>query len=165
MVLFSMFGTIMFISKVILAVLPNIHLLAFFTMSFTVVYRKKAIVPIFVYILLEGISQGFSVWWIQNIYIWPLLFLITLLVSRNLTKKKAMIVLPVICSLHGFLFGVLCSPVQFIFFSFDIKSTVSWIIAGFPFDLIHGISNLILGFFIYPFTLLLYKLNNLTQKN
>ena len=51
MVIFSMLGTIMFCSKIIMEVLPNIHLLGMFTMVFTVAFRKKALIPIYVYVL------------------------------------------------------------------------------------------------------------------
>ena len=45
-VLFASFGTLMFISDIAMEVLPNIHLLAMFIVTFTVVYRVKALVPI-----------------------------------------------------------------------------------------------------------------------
>ena len=39
---YAMLGSIMFCSKVIMEALPNIHLLGMFTMTFTLVFRKKA---------------------------------------------------------------------------------------------------------------------------
>ena len=45
-ILFSGLGTIMFLSKILLEWAPNIHLLGMLTMTYTVVYRKKALIPI-----------------------------------------------------------------------------------------------------------------------
>ena len=46
---FGMLGSIMFASKLALEFLPNVHLLAIFTVSFTYVFRTKALFPIYIY--------------------------------------------------------------------------------------------------------------------
>ena len=50
--------------------LPNIHLLGMLTMVYTIVFRIKALIPIYVYVFLNGIFAGFSPWWIPYLYIW-----------------------------------------------------------------------------------------------
>jgi len=40
---------------------------------------------------------------------------------------------------------------------------IAWIIAGFPFDLIHGTSNLVCGLLIVPIVLILQKLEKSTS--
>lgn len=40
--IFGMLGALMYASKVFMELLPNVHLLGVFTISFTLVYRKKA---------------------------------------------------------------------------------------------------------------------------
>ena len=59
-ILFSGLGTIMFLSKILLEWAPNIHLLGMLTMTYTVVYRKKALIPIYIYVFLNGLYSGFS---------------------------------------------------------------------------------------------------------
>ena len=49
--LFAMLGTLMYASKMIMEMFPNIHLLGVFTIAFTIVYRKKALYPIYIYVL------------------------------------------------------------------------------------------------------------------
>ena len=44
---FGMLGSIMYASKLVMELLPNIHLLGVFVVAFTVVYRKKALYPIY----------------------------------------------------------------------------------------------------------------------
>ena len=45
--IFAMLGALMYASKVIMEVAPNVHLLSVFTVAFTVVYRRKALYPIY----------------------------------------------------------------------------------------------------------------------
>ena len=54
MAVFSMLGAVMYASKVIMDAAPNIHLLGMFIVAFTVVYRKKALYPIYIFVLLTG---------------------------------------------------------------------------------------------------------------
>lgn len=162
MVIFAMLGTIMFCSKLIMEALPNIHLLGTLTMVYTVTYRHKALIPIYVYVLLNGIYAGFSLWWVPYLYIWTLLWAVTMLLPRKMPKKVAMVVYPIVCSIHGFAYGILYSPAQALMFKMDFTQMLAWIAAGFPFDIIHGIGNLVLGLFIVPLSQLLVKLNKMT---
>ena len=57
-----MFGVLMFSSKLLMEALPNIHLLGMFTVLLTVVYRSRALYPIYTYVLLNGAYAGFSPW-------------------------------------------------------------------------------------------------------
>ena len=41
---------------------------------------------------------------------------------------------------------------------FSFEQTVAWIIAGFPFDIIHGIGNFIAGLLILPLSELLERI-------
>ena len=61
MTLFALLGALMYVSKVIMEMLPNIHLLGVFVVAFTLVYRKKALYPIYIYVFLNGSFSGFSV--------------------------------------------------------------------------------------------------------
>lgn len=159
--LFAMLGTLMYASKMIMEMFPNIHLLGVFTIAFTIVYRKKALYPIYIYVLLNGLFAGFSMWWIPYIYIWTILWGITMLLPKKLPQKWAPLVYMLICSLHGFLYGVLYSPAQAIMFGFDFKTTIAWIIAGIPFDIIHGISNFFCGMLIVPIVTVLRKMDSI----
>lgn len=140
------------------------HMLGMFTMLLTVVYRKKALVPIYLYVLLNGVVSGFSMWWVPYLYIWTVLWAVTMLLPRNMSKTAQMIVYPIVCALHGLLFGVLYAPAQAVMFSLSFEQTVAWVVAGLPFDAIHAVSNLVAGLLIYPLSLLLKKLNKKAEK-
>ena len=154
-----MLGAVMFISKILMEFLPNIHLLGMLTMAYTLVYRKKALIPLYVYVLLNGVFAGFGIWWIPYLYIWTILWGITMLLPKNMPRKLAYIVYPIVCALHGLAFGVLYAPAQALFFGLDFEQTLVWIAAGFSFDLIHAVGNFVLGFLIIPVSELLRKLS------
>ena len=44
--IFGMLGAVMYVSKIIMELVPNVHLLGVFIVAFTVVYRQKALYPI-----------------------------------------------------------------------------------------------------------------------
>ena len=157
MVLFAMFGTIMFCSKILMEALPNIHLLGMFIMVFTLVFRKKALIPIYIYVMLNGIYGGFAPWWVPYTYIWTVLWGVTMLLPRNMPKKVAAVVYPVVCGLHGILYGVLYAPAQALLFGLTFKGAVAWVVAGLPFDAMHGLGNLLSGVLILPLSELLKK--------
>ena len=158
MVLFAMLGALMLCSKLVMEFLPNIHLLGMFTMVFTLVFRKKALIPIYVYVFLNGLLAGFSMWWVPFLYIWTVLWGITMLLPRNMSKKTSAVVYPLVCGLHGLFYGILYAPCQALFFGFDFKQTLIWIMTGIPWDVLHFVGNFAAGLLIVPLAELLRKI-------
>lgn len=158
--MFGMLGAVMYCSKIFMEFLPNVHLLGVFTIAFTLVYRKKALYPIYVYVMLNGLLAGFNMWWIPYLYIWTILWGVTMLLPKNAPK----IVYMLVCSAHGFLFGTLYAPAQAMMFGLDFKGTIAWIIAGLPYDCIHGVANLCVGILIVPTVKLLKKLDRIVYE-
>ena len=155
---FAFLGTLMYSSKIIMEALPNIHLLGVFVIAFTVVYRKKALYPIYVYVFINGLMSGFSMWWLPYLYIWTVLWGVVMLLPKNMPKKIRGVVYMVVCALHGFAFGTLYAPAQALLFGLDFERTMAWIIAGLPYDFIHGVSNFFCGILIVPLITLLERL-------
>ncbi len=149
-VLFGMLGALMYASKVIMEAAPNIHLLGVFTIAFTVVYRQKALYPIYTYVFLNGLFSGFSAWWIPYLYLWAVLWGITMLLPKKMPEKIKPVVYMIVNACHGFLYGTLYAPAQAIMFGLSFDAMAAWIIAGFPFDFVHGVSNFFCGLLIVP---------------
>lgn len=147
---FGMLGAVMYASKILMDVFPNIHLLGAFTMAFTIHYRKKALYPIYIYVLILGLFSGFAAWWVPHLYLWTVLWGVTMLLPRKLPKKIRIVVYMVVCALHGLLYGVLYAPAQAVLFGLDFRGMLAWIAAGAFFDVIHGISNFCAGALILP---------------
>ena len=155
---FGVLGAMMFASKLAMEALPNIHLLAIFTVAFTVVYRAKALYPIYIFTVLLGLYAGFNLWWIPHLYLWMLLWGAAMLLPKRMPRGAALIVYAVLCSLHGMLYGALYAPAQALMFGFTFDQTVAWIAAGLPWDIVHGIGNLGLGLLVLPMVTLLRRL-------
>ncbi len=158
-----MLGALMYVSKLLMELLPNIHLLGTFIIAITVVYRKKALFPIYTYVLTDGIISGFATWWLPYLYVWTVLWGVTMLLPKEMPKKVRPIVYMVVCALHGFLFGILYSPAQALLFGLDFKGMLTWIAAGLPFDITHGISNFFCGMLICPIIKILQNAEKYTR--
>lgn len=161
---FAMLGALMYALKAIMELLPNVHLTGVFIVALTVVYRKKALYPLYVFVFVTGLLNGFGTWWIPYLYIWLPLWLVTMLLPKNLSGKKAVIIYMIVCSLHGFLYGTIYAPAQALLFGLDFKGMVAWIVAGLPFDAIHGVSNFVCGILVVPLVELLRRVEKLVGK-
>lgn len=161
---FGMLGALMYASKLIMEVVPNVHLLGVFTVALTVVYRKKALYPIYTYVFLNGLFAGFAAWWIPHLYLWTLLWGAVMLLPQNMPGKVRPIVYMSVCAAHGFLFGTLYAPAQALLFGLDFQKMIAWIVAGLPWDAVHGVSNFICGMLIVPIISIIRKVENRIQR-
>ena len=157
-VVFGMLGALMYASKMLMEIAPNVHLLGVFTMAFTLVYRKKALYPIYTFVLIQGVLSGFAAWWIPYLYLWTVLWGVTMLLPQNMPKKVAPVVYMVVNACHGFLYGTLYAPAQAIMFGLSFDRTLAWIAAGLPWDFVHGVSNFFCGILIMSIVRLLRRL-------
>ena len=157
---FAMLGALMYASKVVMEFAPNVHLLGVFTVAFTVVYRKKALYPIYTYVLLNGIFCGFATWWLPYLYIWAVLWGAVMLLPKKMPAGIRPLVYMLVCSAHGFLFGTLYAPAQALLYGLSFQGMIAWIIAGLPWDCIHGVSNFLCGILIVPIITLLRRMEN-----
>ena len=161
MAVFAMLGALMYASKMIMEVAPNVHLLGVFTIAFTVVYRKKALYPIYTYVLLNGIFCGFATWWIPYLYLWAVLWGATMLLPKRIPEKLRPLVYMLLCAAHGFLFGTLYAPAQALLYGLSFQKMIAWIITGLPWDFVHGVSNFFCGILIVP----IVKILTFLEKN
>ena len=154
-----MLGAIMFSSKQLLEFLPNVELVSTLTMVYTLVYRKRALIPIFLFILMEGILHGFATWWLPYFYLWPILWGITMLLPKTSPERLQAPVYAITCSLFGLAYGSLYAPFQaVIYLGGDLSKMYKWILAGLPFDIVHAQGNLGMGLLIVPMVRLLREL-------
>jgi len=121
--------------------------------------------PIYTYVLLNGMFSGFATWWIPYLYVWTILWGVTMLLPQNMSKSIKPIVYMAANACHGFLFGVLYAPAQAILFGLGYDAMIAWIMAGLPFDFIHGVSNFFCGMLIVPIISVLQRLEQNTGRN
>ena len=74
----SLLACLMFGAKFAMQNIPNVHLGAVLLIVATLRFGHKALYMAFVYVMLEGLFFGFSIWWIPYTYIWAILVLAVL---------------------------------------------------------------------------------------
>ena len=116
--IFALLGAIMYTSKVVMEFLPNIHLVGVLIVAYTLVYRAKALIPLYVFIFLVGLFGGFSAWWIPYLYIWLPLWAAAMFLPKKL-EKRYILLYSVVCTMHGMLYGILYAPMQALLFGLD----------------------------------------------
>ena len=152
LVLIALLSALLIVAQVGLAFLPNIEVVSLLIILYTLFFKKKTLYVIYIFALLQGLIYGFGIWWIMYLYVWTILWGITLL----LKEEKNPIIWAFISGFFGLFFGTLCSVPYFI--SGGVGMGLSWIASGLMMDIIHGIGN----FFV---ALLLFKpLHNAFQK-
>lgn len=161
--LFAMYGALMYVSKYIMEGLPNIHPLTMFIVTFTVVYRIKALIPIYVYVFINGLYSGFDIWWMPYLYLWAVQCLITLLIPKKIPDKASAVVYPLLCALLGLSYGVMYAPAQAIMFKYSFEQTIAWISSGLVFDLLHMGGNFAMGLLVLPLSKLIKRLHASTR--
>lgn len=164
LVLFALLGSLMFMSKLLLEFLPNIHLLGMFTTAYTITYRRRALIPIYVYVMLNGLYAGFQMWWLPYLYIWAVLWAMVMLLPKNMPKRVAVPVYMAVCGLHGLLFGTLYAPAQALMYGLSFKAMLAWIVAGLPYDVTHMIGNICAGALVVPVSTVLLRLERRAQQ-
>ena len=163
LLLFAMYGALMYVSKYIMEGLPNIHPLTMFIVTFTVVYRIKALIPIYVYVFINGLYSGFDVWWMPYLYLWAVQCLITMLIPKKIPDKVAAVVYPLLCALLGLSYGVMYAPAQAIMFKYSFEQTIAWISSGLVFDMLHMGGNFAMGLLVLPLSKLIKRLHASTR--
>jgi energy-coupling factor transport system substrate-specific component len=161
----GMLGALLVAVQIGLSFLPNIELVSILIIVYTITLMKKTTYIISIFIILEVLIYGFGPWSINYLYVWFILYLISMIFR----KEKSPLLWAILSGLYGLSFGALCAIPYF--FIGSIGNTITngfnmafayWI-NGIPFDILHGIAN-----FFVTFTLFnpLYKiLNLLTHKN
>ncbi len=157
--IFGMLGALMMVSDLLLNVIPNVHLVGVMIVVLTLVYRWKALFPIYVYVFLIGLFEGAGLW-ATYCYVWVILWGLVMLLPRKMPPWLAPVAYALVCGLHGFAFGFLLIPYQMVFMSFTPKQALVWWQFGFPLaDIPHGIGNLVGSTLIVPLATLIRKLD------
>lgn len=154
-VIIAMMSTILFTVQIAIAALPNIELVSLLVIIYTLVFRWRTLLIIYIFAILQGLVYGFGPWWIMYLYVWTILFLIVTLLRNN----TSVIIWAFVSGIYGLIFGALCSLVYF--FLGGLKTVIAFWIAGLQFDIVHGIANFVICLVLFkPLYLLLKKLNS-----
>ena len=159
MIIFAMLGCILFMSKITTEFLPNIHPVTILICVYTLVYRSRALIPIYIFVAVSGVFYGFALWWLSYLYIWAFAWALFMLIPKNISLTKIGICSTILCAIHGILYGTLTIPSWAIWIvktsnaKITLTTLITYVIAGIPFDVLHMIGNIALSILIIP----LYK--------
>ncbi|KAI3349395.1 hypothetical protein FDB55_07410 [Clostridium botulinum] len=156
LILFGILGAILTIAKISLDFIPNVEAVSLLVIIYSLIYGKKSIFIIFIFVIMMGLIYGFGPWWIGYFILWPALNILTSLLSKFI--KNRYLVLSLYSGMFGLLFGLFYAIPYAIFGG--INAGIVYWTAGIPYDIVHGLANyfimLFLGEKIYE---LLFNLN------
>ena len=151
--LFGMLGGLMFGAKTAMMALPNIEPVSLMVMVLVVTFGKKALFPIYIYVLLELTIHGVGLWTLSYLYVWAILAAAAWL-CRDMESPLGWAVLS---GGFGLLFGALCTPVCLV--TGGPAFALSWWLSGIPFDLLHCGGNFAMALVLFvPLRRLVEKL-------
>ena len=158
--LFGILGALTFGLKMVMAGLPNIEPVSLMVMLFAVTFGRKALYPIYVYVLLEFLMYGIRLWSVNYLYIWAVLAAAVWL----LRKENHPLAWALLSGGYGLLFGALCAPVDV--FIGGVGYAVGRWVSDIPFDLLHGAGNFVIALVLFvPLRRLMERLYQSMQSN
>lgn len=143
MVLFAVLGAMTFGAKYVMSFLPNIEPVSLFVMLFAVVFGKKWVYPVYLYVAMEILFYGISLWNINYLYIWAVLA-VAALCLRHMTHPLGWALLS---GVFGLLFGALCGIVDVFIGGFSYAAA-KWA-SGIPFDIAHCAGNFVIALVLF----------------
>ena len=151
--LFGILAALTFGAKVAMSFLPNIEPVSLMVMLYAVVFGRKGLYPIYLYVLMEILFYGIQLWNINYLYVWAILFV----AARFMKNSESPLTWALLSGVFGLLFGALCAPVYV--FSGGVGFAVSWWVSGIPFDLMHCAGNFVMALVLFlPLKKLLTRL-------
>ena len=139
------------VSKLALANLPNIEIVSFWVILFTLIFGLRTLYAIYGFVLIEGILYGVHFWWFAYLYVWTLLAFIVWFCR----KQTSVLFWSILAALFGLFFGALCAIPYFITGALSgglyngFLAGFSWWIAGIPYDFLHCIGNFFTMLILY----------------
>lgn len=135
----ALLSAVLYVSKAALEFLPNVELVSFLTVIFTLVFGAETFFIVTVFNMFELIQWGFGVWWVSYLYVWPLLCLITLLFKKLFQEE--FILWAIVSGSFGLIFGSLFAIA---YIPVSPSYALSYWISGMPWDVWHGACNFVI---------------------
>ena len=141
--LFGVLAALTFSAKLVMSGLPNIEPVSLMVMIFAVIFGKKGLYPLYVYVVMEFLFFGFGLWNINYLYVWPILFV----AARLLRNMESPVGWAILSGTFGLCFGALCGIVD-IFIGGWSYAIAKWV-AGLNFDLWHCGGNFVIALLLF----------------
>lgn len=131
--------------KMVLSAIPNVEIVTLLFMVYTVVFgMKRALYVSVIFSTTEILLWGVHTWLLTYYLIWPLLILMTNILSRFLTGEFSRAIL---AGAFGLTFGMFFALVEAMLYGLNYG--LVYYVRGIPFDIIHGASNFIVVLMLF----------------
>lgn len=152
-VILGLMTALLLVAQVGLSFLPNIELVSLLVIVYTHVFRKKVLLILAAFTVLEGLIYGFGTWWLTYLYVWPILALL----AWSFRDMESPLGWAILNAAFGLMFGALTALTNL--FISGIGGMVSYWVAGIPFDLMHCAGNFVTALVLFkPLTALFRRL-------
>ncbi len=125
------------ISKRALDLVPNIELISFLFILFTLFLGWKTLAAAMAFATFECVYFGFGPWTLTYYYVWPVLILLVMLSRRK--GRTGALYYAILSGAFGLFFGFLCSLYTLVLSGPRVQ--FAWWVAGIPYDIIHCAGN------------------------
>lgn len=126
--------------KFVLSIVPNVEIVTFLLMTYTILFGfRRAFITSIVFVTTEILIYGFGTWILGYYVIWPMLIVLTTLLSKTIKSEYGYAIL---AALYGFSFGAFFALFESIFYG--LSYAIPYWVSGIPFDIVHGVSNFII---------------------
>lgn len=139
----GLLSALLYGAKVVMAPLPNIEPVSLLVIVYTAVLGRKALIPVYIYVMLEIITWGFGYWSACYLYVWAVLAFAAWL----LRKMESPLGWAAVSGAFGLCFGALCSIAYWVAGGWAFA--LSWWLSGIPFDLLHGAGNFVMALVLF----------------
>lgn len=149
--LIGVMAAVIEVCKTALSFLPNVELVSFWIIMFTLFFGWRILFVVPVFVLIEGCIYGMGLWWVMYLYIWPFLALLAYL-NR---KQESVWFWSILSGIFGLFFGLLCAVPYFVIGISDsgvrggLYAGFTWWVAGIPWDIVHCVSNFVIMLVLY----------------
>lgn len=152
--LLPLMGALIFATKMALYALPNINVNAVLIILCAIFFGWKSLFSVAIYVLLEGLVNGFHIWWFGYLYTWPLLAALAIC----LRSCRSALTWACVAAAFGLFFGPLMYLEYFAINGGWEMFFVMWV-QGIPFDLLHCGGNFVLTLVLFrPLYLVMERL-------
>jgi energy-coupling factor transport system substrate-specific component len=143
-VIVAFLSSILTVGKLTLASLPNVEIVSFLLILYTVVFGwRYGLLTAIVFATIEILIWGFGLWTVGYYFVWPLLVVITSGLPKSLQNIYGYTLLSGGFGLSfGLLFALYTAPLT------NVSIWVYWL-NGIMFDVVHMVGNVIVMVVLY----------------
>lgn len=155
-VLFGVLGAMMFALQVAMSPLPNIEPVSLLVMLYAVAFGWKCLYPVYVFVGMEILFYGISLWNVYYLYVWAVLAVAAILFR----KMEHPLGWAILSAVFGLAFGALCGITD-VFIGGVSYAFAKWL-SGIPFDVTHCVGNFAMALLLFaPMRKLLCRLQKI----